>query len=53
MLNSCIKVKVDKEEGTVQISSLYSMGAKKAKEIYNTFKYGKVRVPTTDGRGTE
>lgn len=24
-----------------------------AREIHNTFKYGKVLVPTADGRGTE
>ena len=48
-----ITAKVDKEEGNVQISSLlYSMGAKKAREMYNILKYGKVRVPRADGRGT-
>ncbi|KAK2156323.1 hypothetical protein LSH36_216g03005 [Paralvinella palmiformis] len=37
-----ITAKVDKEEGNVQISSLlYSMGAKKAREMYNILKYGK------------
>ena len=42
------------EEGNVQISFLlYSMCAKKTREIYNTFKCAKVRVPTADGRGIE
>ena len=46
--------KVDLEEGSAQVSSLfYSMGARNAKQIFKTFKFGKVTVINADGQNEE
>ena len=48
-----IATELDDSDGRVQVSALmYTMGAKKAREIYNTFKYGKVTVANPSGSGT-
>ena len=48
-----IATELDDNDGRVQVSALmYTMGAKKAREIYSTFKYGKVTVPNPDAEGT-